>query len=279
MAEATTKGFDVDDENFAHQLEHTWKHLERGKDGYAKGEGQGGGVDTAGYALWALDVGEHPSDEVTSAVIEYLLRKQQDNGRWKCSSNRPPSEVSDFTTTYLALYGLQNFAGEAESERVLNAHENALEWLLKTEIEDTEDQVFRALALSYFADTNVDAESALKSQIESILGQQRDDGGWAQKDDMDSDAYATGQVLDTLFRVGGVDSTDDSYLSGVKFLMESQLEDGSWIVVSRSKPFQTYYETGFPHEKNQFISTAASCWATMALLNTISDAVPRTDDD
>ena len=30
-------------------------------------------------------------------------------------------------------------------------------------------------------------------------------------------------------------------------------------------PFQPYYETGFPHAKNQFISIAASGWATTAL--------------
>jgi hypothetical protein len=32
-----------------------------------------------------------------------------------------------------------------------------------------------------------------------------------------------------------------------------------------SKPFQTYFETGFPPRKGQFISRAASSWATTAL--------------
>jgi hypothetical protein len=36
-------------------------------------------------------------------------------------------------------------------------------------------------------------------------------------------------------------------------------------VKSRSKPFQPYYESGFPHAKDQFISIAASGWATAAL--------------
>ena len=34
---------------------------------------------------------------------------------------------------------------------------------------------------------------------------------------------------------------------------------------SRSKPFQPYYESGFPHGKDQFISISASGWATAAL--------------
>jgi hypothetical protein len=36
-------------------------------------------------------------------------------------------------------------------------------------------------------------------------------------------------------------------------------------VKSRSKPFQPYYESGFPYEKDQFISAAASGWATTAI--------------
>ena len=35
---------------------------------------------------------------------------------------------------------------------------------------------------------------------------------------------------------------------------------------SRSNPFQPYYESGFPYGKNQFISIAASGWATTALV-------------
>jgi hypothetical protein len=42
-------------------------------------------------------------------------------------------------------------------------------------------------------------------------------------------------------------------------------------VVSRSKPFQTYFESGYPHGKDQFISIAAAGWSTAAL----ALAVPR----
>jgi N-acyl-D-amino-acid deacylase len=39
----------------------------------------------------------------------------------------------------------------------------------------------------------------------------------------------------------------------VKFLVKAQFADGSWHVRSRSNPFQTYIESGFPHGKDQFI--------------------------
>jgi squalene cyclase len=68
-----------------------------------------------------------------------------------------------------------------------------------------------------------------------------------------------------LHQAGGLPVSDAVYQRGVKFLLQSQREDGSWYVKSRSRPFQTYYESGFPHGKDQFISIAASSWAATAL--------------
>jgi hypothetical protein len=82
---------------------------------------------------------------------------------------------------------------------------------------------------------------------------------------MDSDAYATGTVLVALHQAGGLPTTDPAYQRGVAFLLKAQREDGSWLVRSRSKPFQRYFESGFPHGKDQFISITASAWATTAL--------------
>jgi uncharacterized protein (TIGR03067 family) len=82
---------------------------------------------------------------------------------------------------------------------------------------------------------------------------------------MDSDAYATGTALVALHQAGSLPTTDPAYRRGVAFLLKTQQEDGSWLVRSRSKPLQPYYESGFPHGKDQFISSAASAWATTAL--------------
>jgi hypothetical protein len=43
------------------------------------------------------------------------------------------------------------------------------------------------------------------------------------------------------------------------------LDDGTWHVRSRAIGFQPYFETGFPHRRDQFISAAATAWAVMAL--------------
>jgi hypothetical protein len=82
---------------------------------------------------------------------------------------------------------------------------------------------------------------------------------------MESDAYATGTALVALHEAGGLATTDPAYRKGVKYLLAAQLPDGTWHVRSRSRPFQTYFESGFPHGKDQFISLAASGWAATAL--------------
>jgi hypothetical protein len=55
-------------------------------------------------------------------------------------------------------------------------------------------------------------------------------------------------------------------------LLKTQQADGTWHVVTRSKPIQTYFETGFPHGKDQFISSAATGWAATALALAIEQA-------
>ena len=55
------------------------------------------------------------------------------------------------------------------------------------------------------------------------------------------------------------------YLRGVKYLLETQQKDGTWRVLTRSEPIQEYFESGFPHKEDQFISIAASCWSVIAL--------------
>ena len=138
---------------------------------------------------------------------------------------------------------------------------------------------FRVAGLdpNLFADLHALSEGELAARLavdvvaiaaQALISRQRPDGGWSQLDDHDSDAYATATALVSLQRTKSVMPTDACYQRGVDFLLNAQLEDGSWHVVSRSKPFQTYFETGFPHGKDQFISTAASAWATLALLAT-----------
>lgn len=259
---ARSRGFEVEADWFQDQAEHTEADLETALEDYKAGRGQPGGVTRAGYALWTLDAAGRERDETTTAVTSFLLGRDKDKGQWRTSSNRPPSEFSPFTSTFLAIRGLQAFGADDKKEATTERIASARDWLLKADPKENEDRVFRLWALK-LADAPAEA---ISQAAEALRTRQRDDGGWPQLDDGDSDPYATATALVALHLGGGLSTDEPAYRRGLAFLIKTQEADGSWHVKSRSKPFQTYFESGFPHKADQFISCAASGWAASALV-------------
>ena len=183
-------------------------------------------------------------------------------------TQRPPLEYSHFTSTALSLRGLQLFAGKDRSKEVAQSVAIALTWLLAAKPAETEDRVWHLFGLKW---SGAKAD-AIDEAIKALMAGQRSDGGWAQTSKMKSDPYATGQALAALHLAGGVPVNDFRWRKGIAWLMRAQLADGSWKVKSRSKPFQKYFESGYPHGTDQFISITAGSWATMALLLTCPPA-------
>ena len=72
----------------------------------------------------------------------------------------------------------------------------------------------------------------------------------------------------------GVPVSHASYQSGLRFLLDTQAADGTWHVKTRSLPFQPYFESGFPYGHDQWISSAGTSWAIMAL--SLAMETPRT---
>jgi N-acyl-D-amino-acid deacylase len=262
LVTARSRGYAIDEEHLQTQMKFIAAFLEKNKARYLEGKGQGGQADMAGYALWTLQNGGWQPDETTDAVVEYFLQFQKDTDHWKSVSNRPPSEASPFTATYVSLRSLNAFGRAPHRERIDARVKQVRDWLVKAEPQDTEDRVFRLRALQ-LAEAPAEAVQAAK---EDLLESQRDDGGWAQLKELESDAYATGSALVALHESGGLLASDPAYQRGLAFLLKNQQEAGSWHVKSRSKPFQPYFESGYPHGKDQFISVAAGGWATTALL-------------
>jgi hypothetical protein len=268
LTAARQRGFAVDDEELARQSAFIAKFLDGNRENFLQGKGTGGQADTAGYALWTLAAADWKPDATTAAVAEYLLLRHKDKEYWQNNSNRPPSEAGPFTTTYVALYGLTSFGTPDQQERIAGRTGQVRNWLLKSPAKDNEDRVFRLLCLEAAGAPTDEIAAAGKE----LLAKQREDGGWAQLDGGEpasatqSDAYATGSALVALHQAGGLATSDGAYQKGLAHLLKTQQNDGSWHVVSRSKPFQPYYESGFPHGKDQFISCAATGWATWALV-------------
>lgn len=267
MTTARSRGIAIDDDELKQQVRFIADFLGENRTRYAEGKGQGGQADTAGYALVALELGGWKADETTAAVTRYLLQRNADLDYWRGNSQRPPSEGSSFTTSYVALRGLAAFRTADQQKAYTNRREQLRRWLLKTPAKDHEDRVFRLLGLNLAGAGKSDISAAAME----LTDRQQADGGWAQLDGGEpaaatqSDAYATGAALVALHQAGGLATTDPAYQRGLRYLLSAQKPDGSWHVFTRSKPFQKYYETGFPYGKDQFISSAATGWAATAL--------------
>ena len=261
LATAQSRGFKIDAAELAKQVKFTADFLDKNRTNYLAGKGQGGQADTAGYALWALENGGWKPDPTTAAVTEFLLHWQRDLVHWRPQSRRPPTEQSLFTSTYVALRGLRTYGTAEQHGRIAQRTEQVRAWLAKTPALDNEDRVFRLRALHV-----ADAPQAERSQAaKELLAAQQPDGGWQQLSDMSTDAYATATALVALHEAGDLATTEAHYQKGLRYLLDKQLPDGSWLVTSRSKPIQSHYESGYPHGTNQFISISAAGWATTAL--------------
>lgn len=264
FAAAKSKGIAIPENALQDQIEHITDFITDHLDEYRSGKGTGGQVDTAGSILFTLEFAGAKPVEATTAVVEYLLKTQPKNEFWRTSSNRPPTEASHFTATFLAVRGLKTWATKEQQSQANMRLKSAKKWLVQAKPGDTEDRVFRLMAMQSVGAERRDIAAAAFD----LLATQRRDGGWAQLDSMTSDPYATATSLVALHDAG-LEVHHPAYRSGLTFLIKTQRKDGTWLITSRSNPFQPYYESGFPHGKNQFISATASGWAATALASAL----------
>ncbi len=265
LAQATARkhGFKINEEVFENQTRFTHESFKERHDSLRRGTGIGGKSMTVGFALWALDLAKWKSDETTEAMAAYLLKTQEKDGRFFTNSTRPPLEDSPATSATIAAYFLQRFATDAQKAAAEESVEKARHWLFDYKPDRQEDRNSQLWGMHLLDASDEDIAAARKA----VLASQQDDGGWSQLPDMASDSYATGQAL-WMLQESGLATSDPAYQRGVRLLLDSQQEDGSWLVKTRSKPIQRHFESGFPHGKDQFISICGTSWAVAALAAT-----------
>jgi hypothetical protein len=263
---ASAHGVMVDRDLAAHSLQATLAMWTPSQEGLMLGRHNiGGFLENVVYALFAFaEEGVAPS-RVTDAVVSSLATYQYSDGSWRALDIRPPlGDTAAITYTALAIRALSKYAPPGLREDASVRTGKALDFLRKSRPTDTQDEAFKLLALVW---TSASA-AEVSRQAERLSALQRADGGWGQLPTMASDAYATGQALYAL-RGSGLPATDSMYEKGARYLLRTQLQDGSWFVRSRAFAFQPYFDAGFPHGTNQFISAAATSWAVIALSYTL----------
>ena len=263
IAAARKNGLPVDEQIAGNQVKKIAAYIETWRERALQGVGIPGDSDTVGYILLGLAAANHPPDEATDAMARFVKGQQYPDGAWRIFAHRPPIESSDIQVTAVSMRSLQLYGPKAHRAEYQAAAKRAADWLMKARPQTAEDRVFQLLGLRW---AGLNSKHALiRSGVRGLLGKQRSDGGWAQLPSIASDAYATGQALVALSEAGGLRPTDPAYKRGVAFLLRTQLEDGSWYVKSRAMPFQPFFESGFPHGHDQWVSMAASNWAARAL--------------
>jgi hypothetical protein len=201
---------------------------------------------------------DQKTEESFQAISDHLLGRQQPDGSWspgnrfRTQQRRSQKESKEVTTMWsvLALGTVEkNVEGRTKS------HQKALAWLKETHPgRSNESLVLHLLIQNEFGEANRKQEL-----LKALLGNQNEDGGWSWLNGEASDALATGLSLYALSIVKP--SNDLAIRRANRFLLNTQQQDGSWIVpttLTKSKRA----ECGVP----TYWGTA---WATIGLLRSL----------
>jgi hypothetical protein len=230
--------------------------------GYFVAVGDVFGPSVVGYILMGLDAEHYKADLNTDAVAMYLRMRQSPDGQWAypISDTRPPICSDYIGQTVRAMRALQLYAPKVDRASYDKAIQLAAGWIAKAPAYTNEDTAWRLMGLAWAGA----GKDAVQKATRELLALQRADGGWSDLETMGSNAFATGKALVALHTAGTAVS-DAAYQRGVRYLLKTQQQDGSWYVKSRALTFQPYFDAGFPHGFDQWISAAGTNWATMAL--------------
>ncbi len=217
---------------------------------------------TKGYGLLAYAAENLPANEFSDSWVHHLAAIQGKDGQWYNNLPRPPIQTGDIGATALAIHALQRYPLPGRKAELGRQVERARHWLWTANPQNNEGRIYQILGLAWAGESS----QKLQPLAQALLTEQRDDGGWAQLPGLASDAYATGQAVYAL-RVGArLETSHPAVERGLRYLLTTQLADGTWHVQRRAFPFQpTTIRSGFPHGRDSWISAAATSWAVMAL--------------
>jgi ankyrin repeat protein len=271
---AAQRGVSVDESTLKAVEEKTFRQLEgpRALDDAIEAATLSDPTPDDSFLLMAAHAAGRPRDLVTAVYARRLLSWQRD-GHWITSDFRPPHSSSVYTASASAVRAIRLYLPEELSAQRDAAMVRACEWLSGTHPESTEDASFRLLGLVWAGASRAETEQAQRD----LLAFQQAGGGWPQLAHYAPDAYSTGEALFALHEAGmAVDNPP--WRKGLQFLLATQAPDGTWRartrMLSPALVSPAYFTTGFPYEKDEYLSYVASCWAVMALLEALPQTLP-----
>ena len=225
-------------------------------------------VHTKGYELFAYAAQDLPLDNTSAAWVHHLAAIQGPDGQWYNNLPRPPIQTDDVGATALAVHALSRYPLPGRKAEFARQIDRARQWLWTVKPQNNEARTYQLLGLAWAGERT----SRLQPLAKALLAHQSSDGGWSQLPGLKTDAYATGQAIYALRVAAKLSPTHPGVDRGVRYLLQNQLDDGTWHVRRRAFPFQPTMNSGFPHGRDSWISAAGTSWAVMAL----SATEPRT---
>jgi hypothetical protein len=233
-------------------------------------------TDYLGPLLVALGVGaikdrDAAAEKARQRLLAHAVTPQEKDGSWNANSGgRPPVHASRDVQTSWLLLALSDPAGAKDTKDPWKAQrEAAAEWLSRNPAADSH----QGLAMRLLVYQRLGKPAAdMKSLLESLLGQQNDDGGWSQSKKMKSDAFATGL---SLYVLSGqkAEGVEQAVRRARAFLSKTQRPDGSWPMTSRAA------EPSGPGPAGNLgpIRYFGTAWATIGLVHSTARSAEKKD--
>lgn len=217
------------------------------------------------YRMVAADAAGVKPNLGAAIYARLLISRQNADGTWDGFRQRPPSSYSPVTMTTLGLRAVQLYHHRSQEAQARSAVTRARAFLEACTPRNTEERTYQLLGLHWAGAQ----EAILDARARELEATQRADGGWNSVAGRESDAYSTAEALVALHDGGGVPTSAPAYQRGIAYLLDTQAADGTWHVRSRLHPpapvSPPYFDAGYPHGHDQFLSLQGASWAVMAL--------------
>jgi len=213
---------------------------------------------------------EYPSDETRNEAwgkyVDLVTAAQSADGSWKPAGQLPGQkrkieETTDVSAVWHTLALTGELATEADSTRqetLQTSIDAATEkFSTRKEAASTEWYVVRLLLALETGD-----DPATAAATKDLLSIQKSEGSWGWLKSDPGDALATGMALYALVKsTEATPQSEQAIQSAIKFLVETQRDDGSWAVKGTKEKKKTKVE-----ETAVYWGTT---WAAIALLETL----------
>jgi hypothetical protein len=255
LRDASERGFGIDKGKLAEST--NWAISQTDVHGF--------GYEGAAQMLIARDRSDLSENTVKriDAMCDVIIKGQKKDGSWEPGGQLPaqkrPLLETTHVSTMLCVLGLDSL--DQPSRRAMACRDAGLMWLKKTPPNGQNPPVSSEwYAMRLLIEKRLGDPKRVEAIREQILAAQQPDGGWGWLRADKSDAFGTGVSVYALSQVG-VPNSHPAIQKAWRFLIETQTDDGSWIVNGT--------KNGTKDKPHPFSGFWGSTWALLGLCHSL----------